>query len=602
MENGDNARGRGADASVAATVPWDTLCEGILAAYKTKEDIVVLQRFEELQVMPELDVLVSAQRPDIVKQTLTMTSGDAKGDSSALSEASAISDALEKVEFCWGRAVLSAKRIAGDDDEHINLIVESFEQRFERPSEYLRVLAITADSALEVLRIHQLMEAHVSVRAVTAALHMFPSLSANETSELLKFLRANEISLTKEVTELLEKHFVLRMKTEDAEEVFHEMCAAGVNPVSTRPYNFVFMKTTPFKYMSLIEYYEDMLDRGITPENSTFRILSKQTQYEGFANQHFSTLAWGNSTANRHRDDGERGGTQVFFASRLTELARTKPEATLDEALRVFSRMDVEGTRLTNGSLVISALLIHCCHQENLEDAERVLNILKARGCHPTTATVQRVLKGNNPHRFHHAEMLIQRVVETGEVLQLVGLELLRYFVINNVRGKAVRTFRAYVVQSYRHPKEPIPFAVASMAIKLGPLEWALGVLAILLVSADKPFGRGIQTRMRHIAHDSRSRDVLAVLERCDWRRERLLTAPEFQEPASTNSNGGADATNAAWADPKGHPKPDRGVTWMGALHIALTEANVEPEVMEAYKTALLEAIETARKHRGSLG
>lgn len=615
----------GGDAGVVvAPMPWDALCDGILAAYKAKQDIVVLQRFEELQVMPELDVLVGAKLYDADEEEYEVKNainGSAKREGraddclvSSGQRDAAIATALEKVEFCWGRAVLSAKRIAGDDDEHIGWIVDSFEQRFELPSKYLRVLAITADSPLDVLRIHQLMEVYVSSRAVTAALHMFPSLSAEETRELLEFLRDNGVSLTRNVSEQLEKHYVLRMKTEDAEEVFQEMCAAGVKPMSTRPYSFVFMKTTPFKYMSLIEYYEDMLDRGITPENSTFRILSKHTQNEGFANQHFSTLAWGNSAPNRQRDDDERGGTQVFFAFRLMELARSKPDVTLDEALNVFHRMDVEGTQLTNGSPVISALLIHFCCQENLEDAERVLRIARDRGCYPTTAIMQRLFKTNYPLRFHHAELVLQHVVEKGEPLHLDCVELLRYFVHNNMRSRAVRIFRAYVIQNYRNPKEPIPFAIATTTIKLGPFDWALGVLALLLVSVDKPLGRGIQSRMRRIANDGRGRDVLAVLERCDWKRDRLLTAPELQEPGNNDSSdgtcggcsgsagsrsGSVNNGNAFWMEPtSSHQRQERGVTWMGAMHVALCELNVGQEIMDAYKAALLEAIGNAKRCR----
>ncbi|KEG09916.1 hypothetical protein DQ04_04451070 [Trypanosoma grayi] len=570
-------------------LPWDSLCEDIIGAYKAGQDIVVLQRFEELQAMPELDALVSAQPPDT-----------ATGSSSTPEEEAA---ALEKVEFCWGRALLAAKRIAGGDDEHIVTIVESFEERFERASDYLRVLAITADSALEVLRIHQLVEGHVSTDAVTAALHKFPTLDADEMRELIAFLQQNDVALTKKVAEQLEKRYVMRMKSEDAEDVFREMLAAGVEPVSTRPYNFIFMKSGPFKYMGLLNYYEDMLDRGIVPENSTFRILSKQTQNDGVANQHFSSLAWGNMAPHRRHDEDTRGGTQAFFSLRLEELARTKPETSLDTALQVFRRMEVEGTPLTNGSPVLSVLLRLFCRQGHPEDTKLVLRLTQERGCRPTSVTLQKLLKSRSPDRFNQAEIVLQRVAESGEVLQVDCVDLLRHFVVNNVRGKAVRVFSAFVVQGYRHPNEPVPFAIASMAMKLGPFDWALGVLALLLASVDKPLGRGVQSRMRYAAHDSRSREVLAVLERCDWKRERLLLADELQDHASgnrdnnsNNSNGvnGGDATRAG---PNIHSRLDGGPTWLSSMHVALKEMGVEHEVIESYKTALVGAIEKAKRH-----
>ncbi|KAF8304555.1 putative pentatricopeptide repeat domain containing protein [Trypanosoma cruzi] len=604
----DSAKAGNEGARVAAAMPWDDLCEAIVAAYKAGQDIVVLQRFEELQAMPELDILLETQRPGgttTATPTSTKMNGNIHEEIAAAATATGHpinADALGRVEFCWGRALLAAKRLAGDDDEHIFTIVEAFEQRFERPSEYLRVLAITADSALEVLRLHQLMEGSFSTSAVSAALHKFPSLTASETRELLEFLQANDVSLTKDLSEQLERQFVMRMKTEDAEDVFQEMCSAGVEPMSTRPYNLIFMKTLPFRHMSPVEYYLDMLDRGITPENSTFRILSKQTQNDGLVNQHFSSLAWKNSASNRRRDEDERGGTQIFFAMSLEELAKSKPDATLEEALHVFCRMDVEGTPLTNGSPVISALLTHFCRQGHLEDVERVLHLSQERGCRPTSVTVQKLLRGNHPDRFNQAEMVLQKVVEAGEVIQVECVDLLRHFVVGNIRNKAVRVFRAFVIQGHQHPNEPIPFAIASMAMKLGPFDWALGVMAILLATTDKPLGRGLQSRIRYTAHDARGREVLAVLEKCDWRHERLLSATELQEPEnnSKNHSGNGGAAGATWTDPKNNQRVERSVTWLGALHVALTEMGVEPGVMEAYKNALLQAIERAKEHRGS--
>ncbi|RNF01013.1 uncharacterized protein Tco025E_08674 [Trypanosoma conorhini] len=603
-EAGGGARAGAGVASDAAAVPWKSLCDDILAAYKAKQDIVVLQRFEELQAMPELDLLLEASRPGEATTgapTKAPVNGDTHNNGATAASSAINADALEMVEFCWGRALLAAKRLAGDDDEHIVTIVEAFEQRFERPSEYLRVLAITADSALEVLQLHQLVEGSLSASAVTAALHKFPSLTSDEMRELLEFLRSNDVSLTNGLSEQLEKHFVMRMKTEDAEDVFQEMCSAGVEPMSTRPYNLIFMKPTPFRHMSPVEYYLDMLDRGIAPENSTFRILCKQTHNDGFTNQHFRSLAWGNAASNRRREEDDRGGTQLFFAMSLEDLAKSKPEATLKEALHVFRRMDVEGTPLTNGSPVVSALLTHFCPLGHLEDAERVLLLAQERGFRPTSATVQQLLRGSNPDRFNHAEMVLQQVVEAGEVIQVECVELLRHFVAENMRSKAVRVLRAFVIQGYQHPNEPIPFAIASMAMKLGPFDWAFGVLAILLATTEKPVGRGVQSRIRYTAHDIRSRDLLAVLEKCDWKRERLLSAAELQEPESDSGNGGgSDGVGAVWAGPKNHHRLDRGVSWLGAMHVALKEMCVGSEVLEAYKNALLRAIEKAKVHRSS--
>ncbi|ORC89541.1 uncharacterized protein TM35_000123160 [Trypanosoma theileri] len=608
----------GDDSSTASAYPWDGLCNRILAAYKEGEDISVLQLFEELQMMPELDVLIhtkqSATATELSEEKLNLMKDYSNNSDSA---------ALEKVEFCWGRALLAAKRVAHDDDEHIVSIVENFEQRFERPSDYLRCLAITADGALEVLQIHQLVEGRVSAEAVTAALHKFPLRDAAETRDLLEFMRVNGVHLTRSIAEQLEKHFVKRMKTEDPEDVFCEMREAGVKPMSTRPYNFLFMKKTPFKQRDLLGYYEDMLDRGITPENSTFRILSKQTQHDGFANQHFSALAWGNTAPQqqRRRDEAERGGTQVFFATRLEELARTSPDTSLDTALQVLRRMDVEGTQLTNGSPILGSLLLYFCHPTQPEDTERVLQLAQDRGCHPNSATVQKLLRDTSTTRFEQAEIVLQKVVEAGETLQVDCVDLLRYFVMNNKRSKAVRVFRAFVVHRYRHSNEQIPFAIASMAMKLGPFNWALGVLSILLASVDKPLGRGVQSRMRSAAHDVRSRDIIEVFNRCDWKRERLLLADELQERpfngssnttstennnnSSNNNNNNINNVNggdSAYTGSKSHNRLDGGPTWISAMHIALKEMNVDPKVMEAYKAILTDAIEKARRHQGHSG
>nr|CCC93307.1 unnamed protein product [Trypanosoma congolense IL3000] len=569
---------------------WISLCDKVLTAYKAGEDIVVLQHFEELKTLPDLEAFInSAEQSPKSDSEPAPANGIREGISSDTR-----GPALERLEYCWGRALLAARRLAGDDNEHITSIVESFEQLFNCFSEYLRALAISADSALEVLQVYKMMEGPFSSRAVTAALHRFPVSDSNEVRVLLQFLCSNSVPLTHSAKEQLEKPFVMRMKSEDAEEVFKEMRDAGVEPVTTHPYSFIFMKNPPFKYMGLLDYYEDMLDRGILPVNSTFRILSRQTQNEGFANQHFSALARKNAGQPRRGDDEERGGTQIFFAYRLEELARNQPEATLDDALQVFRRMDVEGTSLVNGSAVLNVLLTSFCRTGHIEDTERVLRLAEERGCRPNGNTLHKVLKSGNPDRLHQAELILPKALEFGDVRHGEVLEILRCYVANGTRAKAMRIFRAFIIRWYQNPSEPVPFAVASLAMKLGPFDWALGVLAILLASVNEPLGMGVQSRMHDAVRDNRGRDIVRVLESHKWDRNSVLLAPQLQEPADSNNQSGG--RNGEWSPTNAHQRRENGLTWVSAMHVALMEMGVGKDVLHECKARLKAAIDAARK------
>ncbi|EAN77511.1 hypothetical protein, conserved [Trypanosoma brucei brucei TREU927] len=589
--SGEVAENVGAFTEVMVPV-WSRLCDKVIAAYKAGEDIVVLQHFEELRATPELDViahdsLISAA-PD-----LTVGAVEKKEDDRAAKK--------ERLEYCWGRALLSARHLAGDDDEHINSIVESFEQQFGCVSGYLRALAINAESALEVLQLYQMMEGPVTTRVATAALHRFLTNDASEVSGLLQFLKLNNVPLTREFHDQLEKNFVMRMKTEDAEEVFKDMRNAGVEPVSTHPYNFIFMKTPPFKYMDLLDYYEDMLDRGIVPMNSTFRILSRQTQNGGLVNQHFSALARGTTTGSdrRHETEGH-GGTQAFFATRLEELARLKSSTTLDDALRVLRRMDVEGTPLISGSVVLNVLLSVFCRAGHIEDTERVLQLAKERGCTPNGATLSRVLKKSNADRFLQAELILPDALEAGDVRLSDITDVMCHFFNNGMRSQVVRILRAYVVRCYRNPTESIPHTVALWALRLGPFDWALGFLAILLASNDEPLSDRIQRRMHEVVKENRSREILKVLEGHKWDRRSILLAPQLQEP--TNSSDGAGEVNGRSSEGGnsggGHHRRDMGPSWMSAMHLVLKEMGVEKEVLMGYKAKLSALINDAKKKR----
>ncbi|KAH8616623.1 hypothetical protein ERJ75_000463100 [Trypanosoma vivax] len=603
--------------------PWSTLCKNLITAYKKDEKAVVLQLYEELKAMPDLYDIYQASIAQESSQSASNTA-QAKEEGEG-EEEDTKSSVLGLLEFCWGRALLIARQLSSGDPDHIASFVNDFEELFGRHSDYLRVLALDADSALEALCLHQTIESCLSSDAVSAALHRFTLCDSNETRALLDFIRSNGVPLTRDVSEQLEKQFVMRMKNEDAEEVFEEMRALGVGPLTTCTYNIIFRKNDPFKYKKLIDYYEDMLDRGIAPELSTFRILSIVTKDESIYKRHFYYLAWRTAEKQRRGDEDERLPGQLFYASRLEELLVADHGAPIEALKRILNRMNLEGTPLLNDSPVLSVMLEKGCRHGHIEDTHQVLRLAAERGCNVTSATVLRVLKSNNPDRQRQTDILLRAALKSDELRPLEWSELLRHFVSNNMRTRAIRTFSAFVSRCLRFENEPIPFCLASTVMKLGPFVWVVGIVALLLATTNESLGAGVQLRMRDSASGERDREIVNALEICRWSRDSALLLSELQEdnvhnntttsPTSTTNNNnnnssgksnsnGKNASGALHSNGNGSNGNHRNhdsISWMSAMQMALMEMNFEKETVEVYRKKLTEAINSARKKASAL-
>ncbi|EPY22795.1 hypothetical protein STCU_08125 [Strigomonas culicis] len=165
------------------------------------------------------------------------------------------------------------------------------------------------------------------------------------------------------------------MKPEGAEEVFERMLAARFVPMSNRPFAMLFNCKKVTRVKSVLDYYELMLDYGITPEVSSLRLLCKQ-DVPDYVHIHFSmiqnntVIAGGAATPAPHPGSGsptppqetsKRKNERMYFEKRLMESLEDDPNLPLLEAMKWVHRAEVEGTTLEGDTLLLNALLLHCC-------------------------------------------------------------------------------------------------------------------------------------------------------------------------------------------------------------------------------------------------
>ncbi|CAG9573523.1 conserved hypothetical protein [Leishmania major strain Friedlin] len=396
----------------------------ISGPFRKGEYTMVLQQFDMLMAtsaveevaamavecreeMRELDLLGQSRNvlgPDFLTWRLTTPQGRAIGVNGnySLPKPSTVSDDTyqlylleQQIEDAWGQVLLASMRQVPDEQEHHEEIVNDFERLFERCSDYLRAMLQDTMSAVHLLDITVMDASELSTQyVVCAALMKHPPPDVAALVKFIEYLKQRSIPLSLAAAEQLERIYLRFMKGEAAADVFESVTAAGVIPLSVRPFAMLFNNLTDAN--AVLDAYDLMLDYGIAPEESTLRILCKQSRME-YAKLHFTTvlknmanatsatqahspspppprspLASGGagvapvhtsaaaststaSTASRRRDE------RSYFAQRIEELAERKPKASLLEALKVLHRAEVEGTSLEGDTYIMSALLRHYC-------------------------------------------------------------------------------------------------------------------------------------------------------------------------------------------------------------------------------------------------
>ncbi|GET88386.1 hypothetical protein, conserved [Leishmania tarentolae] len=393
--------------------------------FRKSEYTMVLQQFDMLMAtsaleevaamavecrkeMRELDLLgrsLNVLGPNFLTWRLTTPQGRAIGVNGnySLPKPSTVSDDTyqlylleQRIEDAWGQVLMASMRQMPDEQEHHEEIVNDFERLFERCSDYLRAMLQDTISAVHLLDVTVMDASELSTQYVVgAALMKHPPPDVAALVKFIEYLKQRSIPLPLAAAEQLERIYLRFMKGKAAVDVFESVTAAGVIPLSVRPFAMLFNNLTDAN--TVLDAYDLMLDYGIAPEESTLRILCKQSRME-YAKLHFTTvlksmasttqsqlqshspsppprspLTSGGtgvatahtsaaatpasiiSTASRRRDE------RSYFAQRIEELAERKPKASLLEAMKVLHRAEVEGTSLQGDTYIMSALLRHYC-------------------------------------------------------------------------------------------------------------------------------------------------------------------------------------------------------------------------------------------------
>ncbi|KAG5506146.1 hypothetical protein GH5_05829 [Leishmania sp. Ghana 2012 LV757] len=379
----------------------------ILMATSAVEEVAAMA-VECREETRELDLLgrsLNILDPNFLTWRLTTPQGRAIGVSGnySLPKPSTVSDRTyqlymleQRIEDAWGQVLLAAMRQMPGEQEHHEEIVSDFERLFERCSDYLRSMLQDTMSAVHLLDVTVMDATELSTQfVVCAGLMKHPPPDVAALVKFIEYLKQRSIPLSLAAAEQLERIYLRFMKGKAAADVFESVTAAGLIPLSVRPFAMLFNNLTDAN--AVLDAYDLMLDYGIAPEASTLRILCKQSRME-YAKLHFTTVLKGmaNATsvtesysptpppprsplvsgaggaaathtsataaststvaaASRRRDE------RSYFAQRIEELAERKPKVSLLEALKVLHRAEVEGTSLQGDTYIMSALLRHFC-------------------------------------------------------------------------------------------------------------------------------------------------------------------------------------------------------------------------------------------------
>ncbi|KAK7194918.1 hypothetical protein NESM_000413800 [Novymonas esmeraldas] len=377
----------------------------MLMAAPAVEEVAAMatQCREEMRVLDAVGQSLNVLGADFLTWRLTTPQGRAIGveGNYSVPKPPTVSDGAyqvyileQRIEEAWGHALLAAMRQMPDEQEHHEEVVSDFERLFERCSDYLRAMQQDTTDAVHLLEVTVMDASELPTQfIVCAALVKHPLTDVASVVNFVGYLRQHNIPLSLTAAEQLERVYLRFMKGKAAVDVFESVTAAGVLPLSARPFAMLFNNLTDAS--AVLDAYDLMLDYGIAPEASTLRILCKQSRME-YAKLHFtmvlksmasaegatqlqsqpqsqspsppppprSPLTAGAApthttaaaaAASRRRDE------RSYFAQRIDELAEHKPKASLLEALKVLHRAEVEGTSLHGDTYIMSALLRHYC-------------------------------------------------------------------------------------------------------------------------------------------------------------------------------------------------------------------------------------------------
>lgn len=448
-----------------------SLTQRIHDAYKSEQWWQVLMFYEQL-----------AERPDV------------KSD-----------EDLKEVTRAWGRAILAAKHTKSDE-EHLEEMVQEFESQFE-PSPYLRALLTRSDDpAAAIEEVVDLTTGTLAAEAVEGVLDRFKSLTTEELRRVLKALRDHKFIISGDVSERIQKHFVLRMKNEDPEAVFREMTEAGLKPTQPNAFNFLFMKHN--LTMNPMALYEQMIDLGIKPHLSTYRILMK---HPGLSKEDCAIM--------RRRAKGDTNPDERYMQA----IRMMQQDNNIAGAERMYKRMLLED--IIPDKYVFNYIIM-CCHgapQESLKWYEE----MKKRNVLPNTVTFTNLmLVWRHTDKFAEmAEFWVEEMKKRGLKMESHNHAVVVEALIGAGRQKSQKYFAELLASS-----EEIDIGIFNNMIKLGPLDWGLGILACIVACGAQPSHK-TRNAIQALHKDATGQEIVDNLNRCGWDRVNILKNAQLVSP-----------------------------------------------------------------------
>lgn len=307
------------------------------------------------------------------------------------------------------------------------------------------------------------------------------------------------------------------------------------------------------------------------------------------------------------RNDHGRGSGHTTEGSRSADIARPAQEA--EYVLKVFAEYgSYPDANLHRGLADIYEVQRKWKHHWDIDIIQHVAQARFKAG-HERRGAVEPVRSGNCHCLVHYYVRHRQRQ----RLVELVSSFIVQYYEYHTifVDNWLNHPSRA---SHYRHDNL---FTFFTAAMKAGPLDWALGLLALALTTSESSINTNTQARLYQVRDSEMYRsphsEVVSIMRSCDWDRDNIfccdalmLDAAEQQQMQSGNSEA-ASASGSIYTtslqEPSSYTNPraaEQHLTFINYMHIALREMKVDKEVMDYYKRKLREAIQKARADRAA--
>ena len=548
------------------------LCDRIFQAGKADNNIQVLQAYEEL---------------------LTI-------DATEMARASDDAAALEQLTAAWGRAMIAAQRLHNDDD-HLAEMQRDHQDRVGFPSPYLRAIRIQGvGTPVQCLKKYIEVNGLATNDVVEGALARFPECPLADVRDLVHYCRddeAHRLALSESVLGKIQKRYLAAMRTgptpatvtsaaaeppqsetapaaaaanpstapDTAETVFQQMLEDGIRP-NIFTYTALFMCPT-LRLKTTMQYYDDMLSRGIAPIASTYKIISRHgvglsreqaAMFRRRAAGNMSLDEWQKNVLHKCAEDGEA-----------------------DKARNFYRQLKLEGVILDR--CAYNHLVASC--KNDAARAEEWLSVMSQDGQEPNAVTftnLMHVHKESAQAAADHCERFFNLMTQTYKIPCEIHTcqVMLDALARSHQRQKLQQYFKAFL-ESAADVVSPLLF---NIAMKIGPFDWCVGCFAAFLahgyVPSMMPMNRTI---MQGFVRDDVSRTIFDLFETCHWQRDAILTNAELTA-----------ASTATWKRP--FPSLHE------CLRFMLREMKTEEATMRRLADKLTAEMEGARQRTGRGG